>query len=74
MDPEELKAMVKAIRKIELALGSEIKIPSDSEKKNIEIGRKSIVASIPIKNGDILTETKPNSETAWKRIKSNAMG
>lgn len=56
LDPEELKAMVKTIRNIELALGSKIKIPSDSEKKNIEIGRKSIVALFPIKKGDLLTE------------------
>jgi N,N'-diacetyllegionaminate synthase len=56
LDPDELIAMVKTIRNIELALGSEIKTPSDSEKKNIEIGRKSIVASVPIKKGDLLIE------------------
>jgi N,N'-diacetyllegionaminate synthase len=56
LNPQELKAMVTAIRKIELALGSSIKEPSKSELPNIEIVRKSIVAKINIKKGDILTE------------------
>jgi N,N'-diacetyllegionaminate synthase len=48
--------MVFAIRNIELAIsGSGIKEPSESEKKNIEIARKSIVAKIDIKCGDIFT-------------------
>jgi len=54
--PDELKAMVTAIRNIELALGDGIKKPSKSEKKNITVARKSIVASSNIKKGDIFTE------------------
>jgi N-acetylneuraminate synthase/N,N'-diacetyllegionaminate synthase len=43
LEPEELKAMVRAIRNIELAIsGSGIKEPSESEKKNISIARKSL--------------------------------
>ena len=56
LEPDELKAMVKAIRNIEVALGSSIKKPSPSEKPNIEVARKSIVASQPIKKGEILSE------------------
>ncbi|MGB5793683.1 N-acetylneuraminate synthase family protein, partial [Poseidonibacter sp.] len=56
LEPDELKAMVKAIRNIELALGTNVKKPSKSEKSNIEIARKSIVAKVNIKKGDILTE------------------
>ncbi len=56
LEPEELKAMVKAIRNIELALGSEEKNVTESEQKNIAIARKSIVAAKAIKKGDILTE------------------
>lgn len=56
LEPDELKAMVKAIRNIELALGSTIKKTSASEKPNIEIARKSIVANRPIKKGEILRE------------------
>ena len=55
LEPDELKAMVKAIRNIELALGSCIKKPSFSESKNISIARKSIVAKVDIKKGEILS-------------------
>jgi N,N'-diacetyllegionaminate synthase len=56
LEPNELKAMVKAIRNIELALGSSIKKPSNSEKPNMAIARKSIVASCSIKEGELLNE------------------
>lgn len=56
LEPDELKAMVKAIRNIELALGSSIKKPSKSEMPNIQIARKSIVAKSGIKKGEILSE------------------
>lgn len=52
LEPEELKAMVQAIRHIDQALGDGIKKPSKSEMKNIDIARKSIVASRPIKIGE----------------------
>ena len=55
LEPNELIAMVRAIRNIEAALGSSIKQPSKSEKKNIVLGRKSIVASLHIKKGELLT-------------------
>ncbi|QEK52219.1 N-acetylneuraminate synthase [Pedobacter aquae] len=57
LNPEELGAMVKAIRNIELALsGNGIKEPTASELKNIAIARKSITAKKPIKAGTPLTE------------------
>ena len=56
LEPSELIAMVKSIRNIELALGSKVKKPSKSETPNIEIARKSIVASSSIKKGDMLNE------------------
>jgi N,N'-diacetyllegionaminate synthase len=56
LEPDELIAMVKGIRNIELALGSSIKKPSPSEMPNIQIARKSIVASCDIKKGNILSE------------------
>lgn len=56
LEPEELKAMVRAIRNIEQALGTGHKTISESERKNIEIARKSIVAACPIKVGELLTE------------------
>jgi N,N'-diacetyllegionaminate synthase len=48
--------MVKAIRNIEKAMGTEVKEPSPSETKNIAIARKSIVAKRSIEKGEILTE------------------
>ena len=56
LEPDELKAMVAGIRNIEKALGSGIKTASDSEKKNIDIARKSIVARRKIARGEIFTE------------------
>ncbi|RXK05025.1 N-acetylneuraminate synthase [Halarcobacter bivalviorum] len=58
LEPDELKAMVKAIRNIEKALGSSLKKPSKSEAKNKEIVRKSIVAKTEIKVGEVFTEDK----------------
>ena len=56
LEPEELRAMVIAIRNVEKALGDGIKIPSGSEKPNIVVARKSILANQKIKKGDTLTE------------------
>ena len=56
LEPEELRAMVKAIRNVQMALGDGIKRPSPSELKNREIVRKSIVARRAIKKGEIFTE------------------
>ena len=56
LEPDELKAMVKAIRNIQQALGDGVKRPSKSEIPNMEIARKSIVAKKDIKKGEILNE------------------
>ncbi len=56
LEPEELKAMVSAIRNIEKALGSSEKKPSPSESVNIDVVRKSIIASASIKKGEILSD------------------
>ena len=56
LEPNELKAMVSAIRNIEKAIGgSGLKEISKSEEKNKPIARKSIVAATDIKKGDIFT-------------------
>lgn len=55
LEPDELKAMTAGIRKIELALGTSEKKPSEAELKNRLAARKSIVAKTAIKAGDILT-------------------
>lgn len=57
LEPDELKAMVSAIRNIEKAVGGDgTKHVSESERKNIAIARKSIVAAKDIKKGEQLTE------------------
>lgn len=56
LEPDELKQMIASIRIVEQAMGSEIKKPSQSERKNISVARKSIVASTNIKKGEIFTE------------------
>ena len=56
LEPNELKAMVDSIRHIELALGNGMKQPAESEKKNMAVARKSIIASKEIKSGEIFTE------------------
>lgn len=48
--------MVHAIRNIEQALGTGIKQVSDSERANIAVARKSIVARTSIKKGEMLSD------------------
>lgn len=55
LDPSELTSMVKAVREVEAALGDGRKRVTDSERSNIEVARKSIVAARDIKAGEILT-------------------
>jgi len=55
LEPKELKDMVDSIRNIELALGSPVKQPSESEMKNRLVARKSIVAKTDIKKGDLFS-------------------
>ena len=56
LEPDELKQMVQSIRNVEAALGDGTKQPSDVEKKNIAIARKSIVVACDIKKGEMFTE------------------
>lgn len=57
LEPDELKAMVTAIRNLEKALsGSGIKEVSPSEQKNMAIARKSIVATKEIHKGELFSE------------------
>lgn len=56
LEPDELKAMVMAIRNVEKAFGNGVKEPQEAEKKNIDIARKSIVAKRDIKKGETFTE------------------
>ena len=76
LEPDELTAMVRAIRNIEIALGNGIKKPSPSESKNMAIARKSIVAAQTIATGekfshDNLTTKRPGtgvSPMLWDKV------
>lgn len=74
--PGELKAMVSAIRNVELALGDGRKEPAGSELANLAVARKSIVAACGIKKGEEfttqnLTTKRPGdgiSPMEWYRV------
>jgi N,N'-diacetyllegionaminate synthase len=76
LNPSEVFQMVKDIREVEKILGSFIKKPTISEKKNIKIARKSIVAKTSIKKGEIfskdnITTKRPGygiSPMKWNKI------
>jgi N-acetylneuraminate synthase len=55
LEPGELTAMVRAVREVELALGSSTKAPAPSELANRELVRKSLVALRPIRAGEIFS-------------------
>lgn len=56
LEPQELRAMIQAIRNIEAALGDGIKRPTANEQKNMQVARKSLVALTDIKKGDSFSE------------------
>lgn len=56
LEPYELKALCDGVRQIERAMGDGIKRASKSEAKNINIVRKSLVAKVAIKKGEIFSE------------------
>lgn len=53
LEPAELKAMVTAIREVETALGSAQKLITSSERGNIQVARKSLIALTAIAQGDV---------------------
>ena len=55
LEPQELKAMVVAVRNIEIALGDGIKRLTLSEARNKMVVRKSLVSSQPIKAGELFS-------------------
>ena len=56
LEPDELAALVAAVRRVETALGSGAKIAASAERSNIAVARKSIVASRAIAAGEVFCE------------------
>jgi N-acetylneuraminate synthase len=57
LEPDQLKAMVRSIRAVELALGDGIKKPSKKELETRIVARRSIVAATSIESGELLSPT-----------------
>jgi N-acetylneuraminate synthase len=55
LEPGELKDMVRGIRDVERALGDGVKRPTGAEWKNRPIARKCLVATAPIRKGEMFT-------------------
>jgi N,N'-diacetyllegionaminate synthase len=55
LEPLELDSMIRGIRNVEVALGNGVKCLMPSEISNVEVARKSIVASKAIKSGDLFS-------------------
>lgn len=56
LNPAELTSMVSAVRQVEKALGTGVKVPTVSELKNKTVARKSLVAQKEINPGDKFTD------------------
>lgn len=57
LEPDELAALVRGIRRIEQALGRPEKRGTASEAANVAVARKSIVAARPIATGEVFSDT-----------------
>jgi N-acetylneuraminate synthase len=77
LEPGALKAMIAAIRDVEVALGQAIKRPSIQEYANRTMARRSLVAAVPISAGEVfsdenLTAKRPaggaSPMSIWSRI------
>lgn len=56
LDPEELKNLIKNIRKVENSIGNGIKNPAKSEMKNRKLVRRSLFSKCEIKKGVVIEE------------------
>lgn len=55
LDPDELREMVASIRAVGKSMGNGLKKPMPSELGNRDIARKSLVAAVDIRKGDMFT-------------------
>jgi len=56
LEPGELAEMVRGIRAVEMAIGGAKKLAVPAERKNRVVARKSLVALVAIKRGEIFTQ------------------
>lgn len=62
LEPEELQAMIRSIRRVQAALGSGLKIPTPSELKNKDTMRKSLATTRTIRKGERFSEDNLTSK------------
>jgi N,N'-diacetyllegionaminate synthase len=55
LEPDEIRAMVQAIRSVEAALGDGIKRPAANEADTARVARKSVVSQVAIPAGTVIT-------------------
>ncbi len=55
LEPQELAAMIAAIRNVELSLGDGVKEPRPVEERNKLVARKSLVSAAPIRCGELFS-------------------
>jgi len=68
LEPGELKGLVQAIRAVEEAIGTGIKIPAADEVPNIPIVRKCLVAARDIAVGEVFSQENLTAKRAGKGI------
>jgi len=73
LEPGELKSMVQAIRAVEQAIGTGIKIPAADEVPNIPIVRKCLMAARDIAAGEVFSEENLTAKRAGRGISPMAI-
>lgn len=68
LEPDELAELVRAVRDVEKALGDGRKRAAPSEIKNIPFARRSLVAAVPIKKGDLFSRCNLAAKRAGKGL------
>lgn len=74
LEPDELKAMVTAIRHVEAALGDGIKAPAACELSNMGVARKSVVARHSMPKGHVLSTEDLAVKRPGTGLPPNAIG
>ena len=57
LEPQDFAALVSAIRDVEVAIGTGVKVPFPTERTNIPVARKSLVALVDIDENTVFDET-----------------
>lgn len=71
LEPKELKIMINNINAVVKAMGTDRKSVTSSERKNISIVRKSIIANTNIKKGEKFTKLNLTTKRPGNRISAS---